>query len=240
MKSYLYTMYKNPDFFGIDRYCNICGYRFSKFEKIGWSTHTPKREARCPLCGSLERHRHLYIHILSLYPFLKNKNILHFAPEPILKNLFIESGANYFDADLNSDLAKYKIDITNIDFNDNFFDYIFCIHVLEHIQDDNKAMSELFRVLKPGGIAYLCVPLCDSFKEDLSITDENERDLIYGDKDHVRFYDLVTFTNRLAKAGFNTDLISSATNFPAYLVKDALLGDGIFVLARKDQGLYAL
>lgn len=227
MKAYETVIHECPELQGTSRYCNICGYRFSRFFSFG----VKPREAKCPLCGSLERHRHLYIHIASLFPFLRNKSILHFAPESILKEIFLASGAQYFDADINPQKATYQIDITNILFDDKRFDYIFCIHVLEHIPDDLKAMRELYRVLKPGGIAYLCVPLKKTFHEDLMITDPMERTRLYGQHDHVRNYDFETFRTRLSDAGFNTDIVSYPASFPAGLA-DALLGDTIF-LARK-------
>ncbi|MDP6908310.1 MAG: class I SAM-dependent methyltransferase, partial [Flavobacteriales bacterium] len=62
-------------------------------------------------------------------------------------------------ADLFSPLADVKCDIQNMPFDDNSFDVIFCNHVLEHVEDDYKAMSELFRVLKPDGFAILQVPV---------------------------------------------------------------------------------
>lgn len=227
MKTYKDIIHENPELQGSVRYCNICGYRFSTFLPFG----VPAREAKCPVCDSLERHRHIYVYIASLYPFLNSKKVLHFAPEPILKEIFLKSDAEYYDVDINPKKATYQIDITNISFSDNMFDYIFCIHVLEHIPDDKKAMSELYRVLKPGGIAYLCVPLKKIFHEDLTITDPAERTRVYGQSDHVRQYDFETFRNRLSDAGFNTDIVSYPTSFPAGLA-DARLGD-IFVLARK-------
>lgn len=87
----------NPKLFGIDRYCNICGYRFSKFAQTGVLS---LREGKCPVCRSNERQRHLFVHLAALFPFLKNKKILHFAPEPTLKALFLQSQAEYYDADI--------------------------------------------------------------------------------------------------------------------------------------------
>ena len=52
-----------------------------------------------------------------------------------------------------------KMDITNILYEDNTFDSIWCNHVLEHVVDDQKAMRELLRVPKPGGWAILQVPI---------------------------------------------------------------------------------
>ena len=206
-KEYLQALSSDPDRLGTVRYCNICGYRFSKFKICN---HRNPREAECPICKSRERHRHLYIHICSLFPFLKGKKILHFAPEHVIKNI--------------------KIDITNIEFNDNYFDYIFCFHVLEHIPDDKKAIKELYRVLKPGGTAYLAVPLGSKFLEDLSITDPQERLRLYLQEDHVRLYNIATLTKRLEDVGF-TVVLSRPNKFPSEL-DSAMLGNIIFI-ARK-------
>lgn len=218
----------HPEFFGFNRYCNICGYRFSKFDTTGVLAI---REGRCPVCMSVERHRHLYIHIQSLYPFLDGKKILHFAPEPVFKEIFLKSKAEYFDADIEPNKATYKIDMTDIKFDDNTFDYIFATHVLEHIPDDVKAMTELHRVLKKGGTAYLAVPLRKEFAEDLTITDPKQRELLYGQSDHVRYYNMETFCRRLQIAGFNTDMVSRIDALPS-ICKESKLSDS-YVLARK-------
>lgn len=147
-RQYCNFILNNKDYIGYKRYCNICGFRFEKFLTLN---PIRPREGRCPVCRSVERHRHLYVFIQSIYPFLEGKKILHFAAEPIFKNIFKESGAEYYDADIVKGRASYQIDMTDIHYEDNFFDYIFANHVLEHIPDDRLAMSELFRVLKRGG-----------------------------------------------------------------------------------------
>ena len=60
----------------------------------------------------------------------------------------------YISGDINPLVADRKIDITDINFEDNFFDVIICNHVLEHIEDDRKAMRELLRVLRPVSVGY--------------------------------------------------------------------------------------
>lgn len=231
---------KNKDFLGSKRYCNICGYRFEKFITV---SNVRPREAQCPVCGSLERHRHLNIFIQSIYPFLEGKKILHFAAESFFKNLFKESGADYYDADIVKGRASYQVDMTDMHFENNTFDYIFASHVLEHIPNDHLAMSELFRVLKRGGVAYLSVPLRQEFSEDLTITDPKQRSRLFGQSDHVRYYSLEVFCERLNNAGFNTELISGPKSLPALLVREAKLVaefpfndtdiNDTFVLARK-------
>jgi len=107
--------------------------------------------------------------------------------------------------DLQSPLADVKADITNLPFDDNSFDVIFCNHVLEHIPDDTKAMQELYRVMKPGGWGVFQIPIDEqrqhTFQDD-SITDPEERSRIFGQYDHVRVYGL-DFYDKLRQIGFN-------------------------------------
>ena len=220
-------MINHNEYFGLSKFCNICGYRFSKFAKFGIS----QREAKCPVCDSLERHRHLYVYISALFNKLEEKKILHFAPEKILKDIFKSSNSKYYDADIDNKKATYQIDITNIPYEDNFFDYIFCVHVLEHISNDIKAMEEIYRVLHPNGVAFLCVPIFKEFLEDLSVTNAEDRLHLYGQRDHVRKYDINTFKNRLKSVNFSIE-ISDPSKFPTFL-KDACLGDYIFICRKK-------
>jgi len=96
------------------------------------------------------------------------------------------------------------IDITNLPFEDDIFDAIICSHVLEHIQNDKKAISELFRILKPGGFAILQVPISKILEttfEDPSVILPEERKKIFGQFDHVRIYGQ-DFKTRIEEAGF--------------------------------------
>jgi ubiquinone/menaquinone biosynthesis C-methylase UbiE len=136
---------------------------------------------------------------------LRKKNILHFAPEQeFYKRFKKQKNIQYTTTDLFSPLADVKADICNLPFEDNQYDVIFCNHVLEHIPDDTKAMQELYRVLKPGGMAILQIPQdlnrATTFSDD-SITDEKERATIFGQYDHVRVYGRDYF-DKLRSIGF--------------------------------------
>lgn len=101
-----------------------------------------------------------------------------------------------------------KMDITDINLHDNQFDCIICYHVLEHILDDEKAMRELFRVLKPGGWAILQQPVDptrDKTFEDPNIVLPEERERVFGQKDHVRIYGQ-DYKDRLERTGFTVKL----------------------------------
>ena len=127
------------------------------------------------------------------------------APEQCFLHLFKKlKNLDYTTADLYAPKVDVKADILNLPFAENSFDMVFCNHVLEHIEDDAKAMSELFRVLKPGGMGIFQVPQDlnrEKTFEDFSITDPEERAEHFGQYDHVRVYGRDYF-DRLRKAGF--------------------------------------
>jgi predicted SAM-dependent methyltransferase len=176
--------------------------------------------ALCPICGSIDRERLLYLYLLHKTDiFEKPGKLLHVAPESRLKKLFqTKKSVDYLTADLFSTDVMVKMDITAIQFSDDYFDAIICNHVLEHIIDDGKAMSELYRILKPGGWAILQVPLSLTLKstyEDFSISTTEGREKAFGQFDHVRIY-AKDYQDRLAKAGFKVNIFnwaSEAGNF---------------------------
>ena len=140
--------------------------------------------------------------------------VLHFAPEEIFYRLFSSfKDIDYWTADLEpkryGGMVRKQVDITDITFDDNFFDLIMCTHVLEHIPDDKKAMSELYRVLKPGGLAFLNVPIFNIPQtfEDPRINTPELRSKYYGQFDHVRAYGQ-DYPQRLQEAGFEVQLFT--------------------------------
>jgi len=112
---------------------------------------------------------------------------------------------DYVTADLESPLAKIKMDIHQIPFEENTFDVVICNHVLEHVQKDILAMKEINRVLKKNGWAIMQVPFMgknlDYTYEDPSIRHPAEREKVYGQRDHVRIYGK-DYPERLRMAGF--------------------------------------
>ena len=130
--------------------------------------------------------------------------MLHVAPEPQLSFLFRRATyLEYLSADLDDPGAMVKMDITDIKYPDNFFDVIYCSHVLEHVPDDRKAMAEFYRILKPGGWAILQVPItADRTFEDPTVTSPADRERLFGQVDHVRRYG-PDYGERLLAAGFS-------------------------------------
>lgn len=185
--------------------CPICGHSFRKF--LPYGRLRPRANALCPGCLSLERHRLIWLFLQNESTFFSDKvTILHIAPEACFIKKFEKiHGNRYITADLESPLAKIRMDIHSIPFSESSFNFVLCNHVLEHVADDKKAMSEIYRVLKPGGTAILQVPFFSPVPEvtfeDPSISDPRSRELAYGQDDHVRKYGR-DFASRIASVGF--------------------------------------
>lgn len=184
--------------------CPICGSRYRHF--LPYGRINPRPNALCPNCLSLERHRLIWLYLRERTHFFQKKlDVLHVAPEPcFMKRFEKQHGDNYITADIESPLAKVKMDIHQIPFPENHFDVVLCNHVLEHVQNDIKAMSEIHRVLKPGGFAILQVPFFSPVPEktfeDNSITGAREREKAFGQDDHVRKFGK-DYPQRIEKAG---------------------------------------
>ncbi|MBX2954937.1 MAG: class I SAM-dependent methyltransferase [Cyclobacteriaceae bacterium] len=172
--------------------CPVCEKKFRKF--LPYGRIKPRENALCPNCLALERHRLIWLYLKEKTNFFeKPLNVLHIAPEACFMNRFEKiHGENYITADIESPLAKIKMDIHQMPFKDNYFDVVLCNHVLEHVTDDIQTLREINRVLKPGGFAIVQVPffnpIPDVTLEDATITDPKEREKLFGQDDHVRKY----------------------------------------------------
>lgn len=210
-----YSFYKGDKY-----HCNICDTSFKamvdlndKYSIRGKMIDHYTPNAICPRCGSFMRHRMMFEYINTHHLFDGNNSLLHFAPEPYLvKKVLQYPQVQYTTCDIQiKNTPNFKqIDITRIDFPDNNFDLIICSHVLEHIEEDQKAISELFRVLKPGGIALLELPTYGNVtEEDLSL-DAAGREKEYGINIHVRLNGL-DVVDKFKTAGFNVTVESIDT-----------------------------
>ena len=153
--------------------CNYYGSFLSVFPEIG-----RRRHAKCPKCGALERHRLQYLVLNKIFKKIDTSKmcLLHFAPEDFFIKIFRNRFKNYITADLYAKNVDRKEDITCLSFSDNSFDFIFASHVLEHVKNDLLALSEIKRVLKPGGIAIIPVPIRGKKTVDYSTPNPDEYD----------------------------------------------------------------
>lgn len=203
-------------YFGSRYHCPICDSHLCKLRPYGVDSAALANKgivgggyrinARCPVCYSTDRDRLLYLYLSRKTDLLSlPAKLLHVAPEGHLSTLLSQhNNIDYLTADLNSNTAMAKMDITQISYPNHSFDVILCNHVLEHISDDTQAMSELYRVLKPSGWGILQVPMSLTLKqtyEDPTKVTPAQRLEAFGQEDHVRIY-AMDYVNRLEAAGF--------------------------------------
>lgn len=199
----------------------------------GLRAHRARADVKCPRCGSLERHRLLWLYFERRTNLLVDDlEVLHVAPEySFEKRLAARGNLRYVTADLDSPLASVQLDVMDMPFDDASFDVVLCNHVLEHVADDRIAMREIRRILRPGGWAILLVPVDltrDSTFEDASISSRADRLRHYGQEDHARLYGR-DYVDRLRDAGFDVTVDCFGSTLPTGLVeRHRLLRDGVF------------
>ena len=189
--------------------CPLCGGRFRSFAPDLWDgARWHGNPVRCPKCDSLPRHRFLWLYLTSSDLLRDARDVLHVAPEAAIAEHLKRSEVRYTSADIEPGRAMIEADLTALPFAEQSFDLIVCSHVLEHVPDDRAAMREMYRVLRPGGIALIQTPVnydqAETY-EHPEATDPAERLRRFSQSDHVRVFgpDLL---DRLTTAGFRVQI----------------------------------
>ena len=166
----------------------------------------------CTHCGASDRERIYALWIdqqIEKKLFSKGTRIMHFAPEAALSRKLTE--LEFFDyktCDLLMDHVNYKVDVLDMPFDDESFDFFICSHVLEHVESDDAGIAELYRITKPGGCGILMAPIIIGLEktvEDPSVTDEAGRWRLFGQNDHVRLYAHDDYVNKIRSHGFRVE-----------------------------------
>ncbi len=178
--------------------CNICDFQMSRFITL------KNTDQICPKCGSIGRNRKLWNLIENE---LSDKTVLHFSPSPSVQEKIQASNVGtYITTDYAGEFnATKNLNIEAIDEPDHTYDLIICYHILEHVVNDLQAMSELYRISKPGGKCIIQTPFTEGeIYEDASIQTEEDRLKHFGQEDHVRIYSVKGLRQRLESVGFST------------------------------------
>ncbi len=210
-------------------HCNVCGWLGRKFETDGWHPGT-----FCPCCGSQVRHRLLlaaltHLDGLKFDKLVAGKSVLHFAPENSIRKILLNHTSSYLAADYLAEGYQYQLDLqmdlSKMDaVKPAQIDLLLACDVLEHVPNHYAALSEIFRVLKPGGWAILTVPQQDHLEttvDDPKPNTPQERLQRFGQEDHLRIYGR-DFSQLLNRAGFQVREIDEHS-FEKRLAKRSVL-----------------
>lgn len=213
--------------------CNFCSSKIQNFlpYRGGWKnqpalmrllcfTGSDVKNFSCPACGAHDRERHLrmYMDKLEVTAKFKDAVILHFAPEKMLSNYIAQQNPSmYIKADLFPTAPDItEINMLNIPYDENYFDFVIANHVLEHVGDFHKALFEIHRVLKIGAYAILQTPFSSRLHctiEDKGVDTDALRLEIYGQEDHVRLFgkdvfSMITSAGFISRGGTHQELLS--------------------------------
>jgi SAM-dependent methyltransferase len=210
-----------------DRHCPACHH-----DVVGWFRYGDEREWGCPHCGASPRERLMHALLdLDVIAIPKKAAILHCAPnEASLVHRFRAGADDYVPADF--DPSRYPLpDIRQLDLmkldDEARFDIIYASHVMEHVPDDAQVLRNIARALKPGGEAWLIVPLWEKATEDgPADLSPRERERRFGQWDHVRQYGR-DLADRIGAAGLQIEMIDTS-GIPAEMVHHMALGDTLF------------
>lgn len=214
---------------GRPRTCAICNFT-GTFKPYG--AYYIRSDAKCPSCGSLERHRLLKIAFDTGQIPHDGKDWLHFAPENAVRRFVEPYAKTYVTADLFEDGMDHAWNIEDIDCESERFDMILCSHVLEHVKTE-IALSEMFRILRPGGVAVLMVPICEGLETtyvNADIKTERDRWAHFQQSDHDRILGR-DFRDMVRDAGFSLNEIVAEGE--QAVINGLVMGERVF-LARKE------
>ena len=132
--------------------CPCCGARLRRFVVYP--------SLYCPRCGSYERHRLLALQLREqpelLAPPLR---LLQVSPDRPLEALFVREGVERVSIDIDNPEVGLQMDVHELTFPDESFDAVVALHVLDAVADQPRALAEIHRVLRRGGVAVLQVPI---------------------------------------------------------------------------------
>lgn len=245
-RKYREIISRSPFGFSFKYYCNCCNHRVMRFLPYGakspvYSKHKiiggGYRTVRCPICGSVDRYR-WFLYVLKSHTtiFQNSCAVLHFAPEPEISVLLRNSdNIHYFTGDIEKGNADCVIDITDIPFKDESFDYIIANHVLSYVEKEDKAIYEMKRCIKPEGKIILSFPICTDLNtyEDYHAKDQGMDLELFGTLYNVRMYGK-DYKERLEKYGLTIKSFSPENELSIKKIEHLkLMKDDIVLICEK-------
>lgn len=213
-------------------FCPVCGSQPAVFQPLpdfyrqnslqhgfahfGKGEMISLKQYSCSRCGASDRERIYALWIdrqLEKNALTRSAKVIHFAPEPALSQRLQQIFASYETADFAMEGVHHKVDLQHLPFADESYDFFICSHVLEHVDSDDKALDELYRITSRGGSGILVAPVIvglDKTVEDPSVKDAAGRWRLFGQDDHVRLYAHDDYVNKIRSHGFRLEELGEA------------------------------
>jgi SAM-dependent methyltransferase len=207
--------------------CNVCGWHGEDFEGPRHS-----ERATCPHCGSIARDRFLHHCFQARTRYRRDLRVLETSPR--LGDEYrtvMRERVDYLcsDFDLRAHRADLQVDLQDMELPDESLDVVLTSHVLEHVPDTDRALKELFRVLRPGGHLVLLVPITQGKTAPPAEPEYHSDDTLV----YWRFG--LDLTERLRGAGFRTTVL-----VPADFRRRAATGDAAYELEYRECDIPAI
>lgn len=232
----VYLLVRGLWFKGSRHVCPCCGWSVRAFT-MGGGSFRPRPAGYCPRCNSKARHRRVWLYLQERSLFGSGPTrVLEVAPHHSLaRALSARPGIEYVGIDLERGPWVSEVaDLTHLPMEEDSFDAVVCVHVLEHVENDVAAMSEIYRVLRPGGWALVNVPLDrrSPTYEDPAITTPDSRRAAFGEATHVRVYGL-DLVDRLSSVGFQVEIDHGEATEPSAVERFGLTSDESILLCTR-------
>jgi len=180
-------------------WCVLCRWRGERFDGLAHS-----ESGLCPRCGSIGRDRMLYLSLIQRVPRRRGLRMIETSPRLGEKyRQAMGRRADYVTSDYDGRAHRgtIKLDLEKIDLPDDSLDVLLTAHVLEHVPDTDAALSEIHRVLRPGGHLLLQIPLLQA------VTAPPTEPEFHEDNTPVFWRFGLDLTGRLRAHGFTTRLL---------------------------------
>ncbi len=192
--------------------CPVCRWQGTAFEG---PAHVEL--SLCPRCGANARDRFLHWCLARRVDLGPHLRVIECSPR--LGAAYQAAMATWFfyravDHDQRSHAGHLRLDLQAVDLPDGCVDVVLCSHVLEHVRDVDKVLSELHRILAPGGHLLLQVPVLQGR------TSRPAAPEVHADATPVHWRFGLDLTGRLRDEGFAVDLLCTGE------LAAAVAGDG--------------
>lgn len=208
---------------GADNYCNLCD------NQVSFQSFNGRAAAQCPICDSLERHRFVW-HYLQTRTNIANTPRLRVHQQAVRAPTAVVFGRLPEVRFTENNVALSALNLPT-----GSVDVFYCSHVLDAERDEHKAISEICRVLRPGGIAVFqmaVVPRAMTYSNERAVTPKQRR-AAYNSDARWRLYGELDLAPRLMLSDWDVKVVRASEFDADWLHRANIPSAELLVVAQK-------